>query len=207
MPLFSNQSRLSACDLLNLNLSAVTCRFAFKNQNKTFYYFIIKWFVSWAHQLISNIRQLQYWHTLSFALSFSSLFFYALRLQIPQRDGSHGPTHTDMHTFRACCQTWCVITIIPGAMKPHIHFHAIKGGKKQTKLVREQKQYLNDRYCCAFTQITHWNIKREMKAINAVIGHRTGNSSGIVDLYHLLIILEMTIELPKWDQETKREDD
>lgn len=62
-------------------------------------------------------------------------------------------------------------------------------------LEREQKQYMNDRYCVsAFTQITNRNIKREMKAINAVIGHRKGNSSGIVDLYHLLIILEMTIE-------------
>lgn len=140
MPLFSNQSRLSACDLLNLNLSAVTCRFAF-----TFYYFIMKWFVSWAHQLISNIRQLQYWHTLSFALSFSS-FFYALRLQIPQWDGSHGPTHTDMHTFRACCQTWCVITIIPGAMKPHIHFHAKKkGGKsKQNLYVNKNNIWMTD---------------------------------------------------------------
>ncbi len=51
-----------------------------------------------------------------------------------------------------------------------------RGGEMQTKLVREQKQYLIDRYCVsAFTQIINWNIKREMRAINAVIGHRKGN--------------------------------
>lgn len=123
--------------------------------------------VSWARQQLSNIRQLQFWHTLFLTPSHSTFFFF-----MPCGCRFHNKTvPTGRHT-QTC-------THIMGAVKHDVSllwflrqwnytcsFMAKKGWKRANKLVHEQKQY--DRNCIsAFIWIVNRNIKREIIALNA----------------------------------------